>query len=477
MCPQNRSGAHPEEPAVTTKALTHTMVKAAKAAPGSRLELWDASTPGLCLRVSDKGAKSWVLRYHSKAGGQPRYKFGDARWMDLHAARAEAWRLKDEISKGNEPAVERRKAREVAEAQPIKTFDDLLDAYESACAAGEWKPKKKRKRPQTIAFEKRLTDRHIRPTLGKKPVDAVTRPVIKSVLRAMIAGDTASGRRPIGAQTNRVHAIIRQAFNWAIAEEVVASNPAMGFASFHDAKPRPTIWGDAALKDLWRACENPSSLRDGEGRRVYVSRPMAIAIQLSALTLQRRVEVAHMALDELDLIARTWVIPSERMKGGKSHQVPLGPRAVSLIEEAIRIGAANGETPAFVFPSPWDTKTPIREDSVTKALAKLRLAVGVSGSNVHDLRRTGSTAMTSERLGVSPFIRSKVLGHGTDAGGGAAVSSIHYDVNEYLPEKRRALEGWENLLLEIVGERNRQNNGAQLRDPPNGGDLPVAFPS
>jgi integrase len=450
---------------MATKALTHTMVQAAKAGAGTRLELWDASTPGLCLRVTDKGAKSWVLRYHSKAGGQPRYKIGDARRMDLRSARAEAWRLKEEIAKGIEPAAARRQAREAAEAQPIRTFNDLLDAYEKACEAGEWKPKKKRKRPQTIAFEKRLTERHIRPALGKKPVDAVTRPVVKGVLRSMIAGDAGTGQKPIGAQTNRVHAIIRQAFNWAISEEVVESNPAMGFASFHDDKPRPTIWSDGALKKLWRACASSANLCDSDGRRVYVSRCMAIAVQLSALTLQRRVEVAHMAVDELDLAARTWLIPGERMKGGKPHQVPFGPRAANLIEEAIKLGTdEGGKRPRFVFPSPRDPGVPVREDSVTKALAKIRSAIGVEDSTVHDLRRTGSTVLTSERLGVSPFIRSKVLGHGTDAGGGAAVSSTHYDVNLYLPEKRRALEAWENLLLEIVGERVRPENVSPMRE-------------
>lgn len=449
---------------MATKALTHTMVQGAKAPPGTRLELWDASTPGLCLRVTDKGSKSWVLRYHSKAGGQPRYKFGDARRMDLRSARAEAWRLKDEIAKGNEPAARRKQVKAAAEAQPIRTFNDLLDAYETACAAGEWKPKKKRKRPQTIAYEKRLTDRHIRPALGKKPVDAVTRPVVKGVLRAMIAGDPSAGRKPIGAQTNRVHAIIRQAFNWALSEEVVSSNPAMGFASFHDDKPRPSVWSDDALRKLWSACEAPGSLHDAEGRRVYVSRAMAIAVQLSALTLQRRVEVAHMAVGELDLAARAWLIPGERMKGGKPHQVPFGPRAAALIEEAIKLGTdEGGKRPQFVFPSPRDPTNPVREDSVTKALAKIRSTIGVEDRTIHDLRRTGSTVMTSERLGISPFIRSKVLGHGTDAGGGAAVSALHYDVNFYLPEKRRALEAWENLLLEIVGEKVRPENVEPMR--------------
>ena len=57
--------------------------------------------------------------------------------------------------------------------------------------------------------------------------------------------------------------------------------------------------------------------------------------------------------------------------------------------------------------------------------------------------------MTSERCGVTPFIRSKVLGH-IDGGGGALVSSIHYDSNTYIVEKRRALRVWVATLEKIV---------------------------
>jgi hypothetical protein len=71
--------------------------------------------------------------------------------------------------------------------------------------------------------------------------------------------------------------------------------------------------------------------------------------------------------------------------------------------------------------------------------------------------------MTSERLRVSPFVRSLVLSHTTDTGGGAAVSSSHYDRNSYIAEKRSALTAWEGLLLEIVGERERTSNVEQLR--------------
>lgn len=68
----------------------------------------------------------------------------------------------------------------------------------------------------------------------------------------------------------------------------------------------------------------------------------------------------------------------------------------------------------------------------------------------HDLRRTGATNLTSERAGVPPFLVSQVLGHAGDTGGAAAVTGRHYDLNDYLVEKRRALDAWEELLTAIV---------------------------
>ena len=68
----------------------------------------------------------------------------------------------------------------------------------------------------------------------------------------------------------------------------------------------------------------------------------------------------------------------------------------------------------------------------------------------HDFRRTGATNLTGERLGFPRFTVSKELNHASDTGNAATVTSV-YDRNEYLPEKRRALDAWAIRLLEIVG--------------------------
>jgi integrase len=225
----------------------------------------------------------------------------------------------------------------------------------------------------------------------------------------------------------------------------------MGFPTLHAGKPRLKIWRDHELQLLWKALSGRTPLRSPDGAEVYIGRQVRIALQLATLLLQRRAEIVGMDLNELDLDQAVWTIPPERMKSGRPHQVPLPSLAIDLIREAIALSKLPADRRTGpVFPTPQDNTQPMNAEALTRAMSRLRVCIGVEDRTVHDLRRTGSTALTSERLRVSPFIRSKVLGHGSDAGGGAQVSSAHYDVNEYMSDKRAALKAWQSLLLHIV---------------------------
>ena len=84
-------------------------------------------------------------------------------------------------------------------------------------------------------------------------------------------------------------------------------------------------------------------------------------------------------------------------------------------------------------------------------------ALGIVDATAHDFRRTGATNLTGERLRVPRFIVSRVLNQISDTGGAAAVTEV-YDRNEYLAEKRRALDAWASRLRDIVsGEKPASN--------------------
>jgi integrase len=439
---------------MATSKLTDKAVAAARVAKGtSRRELWDEQTPGLCLRVSDSGKKVWVYRYRTLDGRQPRLSLGDySQSHGLKWAREEVEDLRVRVRKGEDPASARRIAKRQAMAEPLRTFNDLADAYLIACEKGHWQPKGKQKRKVTLDGERAVLRRNVRPVIGADRLEDIDRASIKKLLNDMMD-------RGIGAQTNKTHAVVRQVFAFAIGgPERLGLNPAALIAKPAPERPRVRVLTDAELRTFWWALERlPNELRpppkkgQAEGARLTLGRPIRIALQLALLLLSRRSEVAGMRTTELDLAQAVWLIPGERMKGGKAHLVPLPPRALALIKEALALAKGSAkQQPTHVFQSPRGRDKPIRPDSVTHAMVGLCAALGIAPASPHDLRRTASTALTSERLGVSPFIRSQLLAHQSDTGGGAAVSAAHYDANAYVAEKRRALEAWGDLVERIA---------------------------
>lgn len=426
-------------------ALTDRSVASAKAPPGRRVEIPDGKIPGLSLRLNGSGSKTWVLRYRTKNTRQMRMTLGKVPAVGLHDARMLATEHLLSVAHGSDPATVRRQEKAAAD-RSIKSFADLAELYMQVCETGEWQPKGKVKKESVRREERRILEKNVLPRIGRHDFETITRQEIKALLRLMLAR---------GARTtvNRTQGVIRQVYNFAISEDLVQINPATGFTRFVQERPRERIWKDVELKTLWEGLSKPSALRAPGGGYANVGEAMCIAIKLVLLLGQRRTEVAGMEVEELDFEARTWRIRSGRMKGSRPHMVPLSDAAIILIRDALKLAAAHSnEPPKYVFPTNRHEDRAIKPCSLSLALQRTRQALGLSDdATLHDMRRTVSTNLTSERCGVSPFIRSKVLGH-IDAGGGAMVSMTHYDVNDYLAEKRRALEIWTRVLLRIVGD-------------------------
>ena len=64
--------------------------------------------------------------------------------------------------------------------------------------------------------------------------------------------------------------------------------------------------------------------------------PFAPLVELLALTLQRRNEVAEMQWPEIDLDKAQWIIPAERSKSKRAHIVPLSKPAVQILKSLPR---------------------------------------------------------------------------------------------------------------------------------------------
>jgi integrase len=191
-------------------------------------------------------------------------------------------------------------------------------------------------------------------------------------------------------------------------------------------------------------------------------------LRLAMVTLQRGGEVCGLHAREIHREGKLWTIPGTRTKNYQTHVVPLSDLALDILDRAFAL--AMGELRAtkgskhiwrgFAFPS-RSSDRPMTRHAFTRAMKRMTNVLGIPDATPHDFRRTGSTSITSERIGIPRFIVSRVLNQISDTGGAAAVTGV-YDRHEYLPEKRRALAAWSALLQEIVIDQTRPQNVVQI---------------
>ena len=120
----------------TPAALTVSRIEAAACPAGKQqVFLIDKTVPGLKLRVTSGGAKSFVFEARAKGSNTKRYTIGDATSWTLGAARAEARRMRVLMDQGIDPKQEAREqyAQAVQEqnerARELLTVGALWDAY------------------------------------------------------------------------------------------------------------------------------------------------------------------------------------------------------------------------------------------------------------------------------------------------------------------------------------------------------------
>jgi integrase len=425
----------------------------------------DDDPVGLELRVSGEGKKTWTYRYRTLDGQQRRVtlgvfvaddavealaKDGDYEPLTLKNARKRARALRAVVEVGGDPAAVKIARKTAARAELLKTLNDLAAAYFAACETGRQRPRAKPKRAGTLREERALVRRYLAAGIGQLRLEDLTKVGVRRVFADMID-------RGLSASAVRVHSLLRCILGFGVREDRLTVNVAQQVGQPAEVKARHRVLNDAELKALWALCEAwPADLRmpatEGEeqGKLVWFGRPTRIAVQLALLLTARRSEIVNMQVAELNLGEAIWNLPPERNKTDVSRVIPLPPRAVELIEEALALaGQGRDDPPTAVFPGRF--KGSLAADNLSQAVPCALKASGFESASPHDLRRTAATVMASERLSVPPHVISLVLGH-AGVEGGAATTFKHYAKHTYLPEKRKALCDWETLLLKIVGE-------------------------
>src|SRR5262245_30659364 len=134
--------------------LTDAIVKRLHAPAKGKVILVDDAIRGFGARVTANGARSYVLRYTTRAGRARTYTIGDATVWRCTVARDKARELRREIEDGGDPlgAIEEERA--------APTMADLIERFRA-----EHLP---RKRPNTVVDYERIIRQRIAPHFGAR---------------------------------------------------------------------------------------------------------------------------------------------------------------------------------------------------------------------------------------------------------------------------------------------------------------------
>ena len=269
--------------------------------------------PGLYLYVSDAGARSWIVRVtvHGKRREMGLGGFDD---VTLAQAREKARQARQQAIEGIDPVQERKAARLRRKTETVPTFRKCATDYIDAHAA-EWRNVKH------AAQWASTLDTYAYPLIGEMSVaDIETRHVLE-VLRPIWTSKTETATRVRG----RIEQVLSSA---KVAGYREGENPARWRGHLDQLLPTPSKIAKVSHHPAMPIDDVPSFAKHLLSGNGIAARALLFAI----LTAARSGEVRGATWDEIDMDARLWVIPAERMKADREHRVPLSDQAVELLK-------------------------------------------------------------------------------------------------------------------------------------------------
>jgi integrase len=387
----------------TADKLTDLQIKQMKPPTDrARDELRDPEVPGLTLRVTRDGQKTFALRYRNKHGQQRRLTLGQYPALSLSEARRQATIKRGEVAKGGDPAEDKQRAK-------VGTLSELVREF-----IAEWCKPRNRTADQT----ERLLKNELVAAFGKnRDYATITRREINDLIKKI--------HRRAPAQARNTLAAIKTCFNWAVSRDYIENSPAHGVKALAPPSKRGRFLSDAELAAVWTAtCDEDW--------------PFGPLLRLLLLTGQRRAQIADMRWSWVNFDSETITFPSSRMKNKCEFVLPMSAVIVTLLRDLPHFAVAGGKPDELddrVFPSRTESNKETGPSGFSKAKKRIDQSSGVSGWTFHDFRRTMSTYLNGPGR-LEPHIVERLLSHKI-----AGIASI-YNKWDYLEEKRAALELW-----------------------------------
>jgi integrase len=400
--------------------LTKRTIDTIKPGP-TEFSIWDSDISGFGIRIRPSGAMSYLVMYRTGGRNSPLRKvtIGSVGKLTVEEARAAARKILAKAELGEDVA------ERLAIARKAETMAELCDLYFRDAERGVLIGKRGRpKKASTLASDRGRIARHIKPLLGRKTVQEVTKADIERFLRDVASGKTATdvrtkkhGRAIVrggqGTATRTVR-LLGGIFTYAIERGMRSDNPVHGVRKFADAQGERFLSSEELVRlgEAFREAETVGlpwdTKPDGPGakhlprnpddRRTTLSPHAIAAIRFLMLTGLRLREALSLRWSEVDLERGLLFLPDS--KTGR-RTVVLGEASMALLEAVPRV-----EHCPYVFAG----EKPDRPRSdLKRPWAMVTRAAGLEGVRLHDLRHTFASHGAAVGMGLT--VIGRLLGH------------------------------------------------------------------
>ena len=387
-------------------ALSDTEIRKIKPAE-KRQRLFDGG--GMYLEVAPTGGKLWRLKFRFD-GKEKLLSLGSYPDTGLKEARKRRGEARQLLAEGTDPTAQRKALRQARKLATLNTVESLARAWLDH-RADAWV-----ERTRTIILASLEND--VFPVIGERPIADVQPADIRNLVQSIEA-------RGAGETAGRVFQRLRSIFRFAIAHDVIGTDPTYPLKPAEIFKPRK-VEHRAALSER----DVPTFLHR---LAAYEGDPTTTsALRLLMFTAVRPGELRGARWDEIDTERALWRIPAERMKMKAEHTVPLSTQALEVLE-AMRPISGHG---ALVLPSPFYPGKPLSDGTLNSALARM----GYKGiATAHGFRTLFSTC-ANEAGWNRDYIEKQLAHEDRDDVRGA------YNRAQWLAEREKMMQWWADRI-------------------------------